>query len=66
VQIASRTLRDQVQPVFIFNIETEQNNEHKSNVLQMDFTNLKHLQTELEGALDELKTAYSRRIGRNL
>lgn len=34
--------------------------------LQTDYTNLKRMQTELETALDELKTAYARRIARNL
>jgi hypothetical protein len=40
--------------------------ERKVEQLQTDFTNLRQLQKELEVAADELKTAYARRIARNL
>lgn len=38
----------------------------KTEYLQIDYANLKHLTRELESALKETKSAYARRIARNI
>lgn len=43
VQVASRNYRSLVNPTFILNLETEINGEKSNQLLQTDYTNLKHL-----------------------
>mmetsp|Transcript_11456 Transcript_11456/g.14158 ORF Transcript_11456/g.14158 Transcript_11456/m.14158 type:complete len:97 (-) Transcript_11456:25-315(-) len=65
VQVASRTLNKQVEPIFTIKLETLEP-EHKVRYLQTDIVNLKHIVAELERALQELKSAHCRRIIRNV
>mmetsp|Transcript_2477 Transcript_2477/g.3265 ORF Transcript_2477/g.3265 Transcript_2477/m.3265 type:complete len:200 (-) Transcript_2477:15-614(-) len=66
IQLASRCLRGQVEPVFTLQLDTISNGEQQSQYLQTDYVNLKHLCEELEIALKELKSPYCRRIMRNI
>jgi hypothetical protein len=66
VQIASRNSRSLVNPTFILQLETEKDGEKSSQILQTDYTNLKHLCHELETALDTYKQTYARRVARNI
>jgi len=67
IEIASRSLRRQVNPTYLFKLETE-NGKGESEVqfLQTDVINLKHLVSELENALNESRSGYVRRISRNV
>jgi len=64
IKLASRCMHDQVQPTFIFKLDTLEQNETKSQYLQADFTNLKHLHEQLSDALSEMQATYARRIRR--
>jgi len=66
IQVASRSLRSQLNPVFILKLDTLESGETKSRVLQSDFINLKHVADELDQALAEMRTAHVRRLARNL
>jgi len=66
VQLASRSLRGQMNPVFLLKLDTISNNEPTTQMLQTDYANLKHMTEELESALKEMKSAYCRRILRNI
>eukprot|EP01125_Pyxidicula_operculata_P001828 TRINITY_DN11689_c0_g1_i1.p1 TRINITY_DN11689_c0_g1~~TRINITY_DN11689_c0_g1_i1.p1 ORF type:complete len:202 (+),score=39.33 TRINITY_DN11689_c0_g1_i1:26-631(+) len=67
VELASRTSRKKLNPVFIFQIETTDSNGVKQiKTLQADFANLKHLTSEMESALDTVKQVYARRVARNV
>lgn len=66
VQLASRTLRRQVNPVFLLKLDVQDGSAIKSHILQTDPANLIHLTEQLEAALSEMKTAYVRRIVRNI
>lgn len=52
--------------LFVFQLNKIFFLERKSVYLQTDYTNLKHLCSELEAALEELKAPYVRRVERNL
>jgi len=65
VQIGSRSLRHQTEPVFLLKLETL-NPTPTSQFLQTDFVNLKNLSFELDLALSEMKNAHCRRIMRNI
>jgi len=66
VQLASRCARGQLNPIFLLRLDTVTDTELKSTFLQTDYSNLKHLCEELEIALKEMKSAYCRRILRNI
>jgi len=66
IQLASRCLRNQINPVFIVRLDTNENGKSNSQYLQTDYINLKNLTDELERALKESKSAYTRRIIRNV
>ncbi|XP_065178026.1 COMM domain-containing protein 2-like [Sycon ciliatum] len=66
VQVASRTLRHQVQPSVVLKLHTTEEGETKAQVLETDATNLAHLASSLEGALNEMKGQHCRRILRNI
>eukprot|EP00824_Muranothrix_gubernata_P026291 TRINITY_DN909_c0_g1_i1.p3 TRINITY_DN909_c0_g1~~TRINITY_DN909_c0_g1_i1.p3 ORF type:complete len:120 (+),score=19.82 TRINITY_DN909_c0_g1_i1:300-659(+) len=65
VQLASRCLRQQAQPRFVLKLGTD-GTAPQSFLLQADVANLRHLGTELEDALKELRKAHARRIMRNI
>jgi len=68
VQLASRSLRSQINPVFILKLETTSHSSEdvQTQYMETDFNNLRHLTNELELALQELKSAHARRIMRNI
>ena len=67
IEIASRSLRGQINPIYLLKMETEgSDGEVQSNLLQTDVVNLKHIVQELENALSESKSGYARRIMRNV
>ncbi|KAL4219941.1 COMM domain-containing protein 2 [Mactra antiquata] len=66
VELASRSLRHQVTPTVTMKLHTEENGTTSTQVLQTDPTNLVHLTSVLEEALQEIKSPYCRRIVRNI
>lgn len=66
VQVSSRSLRRQVQPVFLMKLHTEAHGKKKVKLLETDPVNLIHMTQTLEAALDELKSGHCRRIMRNI
>ncbi|XP_015755663.1 PREDICTED: COMM domain-containing protein 2-like [Acropora digitifera] len=66
VELASRSLRHQTNPVIIMKLHTKEGDKNTADILQTDPVNLIHLTTELENAMQEMKTAYCRRIVRNI
>ncbi|PRP79153.1 COMM domain-containing protein 2 isoform 2 [Planoprotostelium fungivorum] len=66
VQLSSRSLRNQVTPLFTLCFNIEDNGETKKYYVESDYTNLKHLADELDNALRETKSTHSRRIMRNI
>jgi len=67
VLLASRALRNQVKPVFLLKLDTR--TDHgivTSRYLEADPTDLRHIATELDSALNELKAAHVRRVLRNV
>jgi hypothetical protein len=66
IELASRSLHKQAKPVFVMKLNTIQNGDVKSQHLQTDYTNLKHIREELEAALEELNEPYVKRVERNV
>ncbi|KAL1022873.1 hypothetical protein UPYG_G00033570 [Umbra pygmaea] len=66
VQVASRSLRQQVKPTVSMKLHLENRGVKSAKVLQTDPATLMHLIQELEKALAELKTTHCRRILRNI
>ncbi|NXC41546.1 COMD2 protein, partial [Penelope pileata] len=66
VQLASRSLRQQIKPAVTIKLHLNQNEELTSQVLQTDPSTLLHLIQQLEQALGEMKTNHCRRIARNM
>ncbi|XP_041912210.1 COMM domain-containing protein 2 [Alosa sapidissima] len=66
VQLASRTLRQQVKPTVTLKLHLDNSGKQSARVLQTDPATLLHLITELERALAEAKTNHCRRIMRNI
>eukprot|EP01117_Protostelium_nocturnum_P016808 TRINITY_DN6729_c0_g1_i1.p1 TRINITY_DN6729_c0_g1~~TRINITY_DN6729_c0_g1_i1.p1 ORF type:complete len:200 (-),score=32.85 TRINITY_DN6729_c0_g1_i1:60-659(-) len=66
VQLSSRSLRNQTEPLFTLCLTIEDGKESKKHYLESDYTNLKHLSEELENALRESKSTHARRIMRNI
>ena len=66
VLLASRSLRNQVKPVFLLQLDTKDGDRITSQFLEADPTDLRHITAELEVALAEMKAANVRRVLRNV
>ncbi|KAF5914587.1 hypothetical protein HPG69_007973 [Diceros bicornis minor] len=66
VQLASRSLRQQMKPSVTMKLHLNQNGDHTTKVLQTDPATLLHLVQQLEQALEEMKTNHCRRVVRNI
>uniref|UniRef100_H0ZMD9 COMM domain containing 2 n=1 Tax=Taeniopygia guttata TaxID=59729 RepID=H0ZMD9_TAEGU len=66
VQLASRSLRQQIKPVVTMKLHLNQNEDQTAQVLQTDPATLLHLIQQLEQALGEMKMNHCRRIVRNM
>ncbi|XP_074690566.1 COMM domain-containing protein 2 isoform X1 [Strix aluco] len=66
VQLASRSLRQQIEPTVTIKLHLNQNEDQSAQVLQTDPSTLLHLIGQLEQALGEMKTNHCRRIVRNM
>ncbi|KAF7243213.1 COMM domain-containing protein 2 [Varanus komodoensis] len=66
VQLASRSLRQQIKPAVILKLHLNQNGNQTTKILQTDPATLLHLIQQLEQALGEMKTNHCRRIVRNI
>ncbi|XP_025920946.1 COMM domain-containing protein 2-like [Apteryx rowi] len=66
VQLASRSLRQQIKPAVTIKLHLNQNGDQTAQVLQTDPSTLLHLIQQLEQALGEMKTNHCRRIVRNM
>lgn len=66
VQLASRTLRQQVKPTVTLKLHLDKAGTQSARVLQTDPATLQHLIREMERALAEAKTNHCRRIMRNI
>ncbi|NXC22623.1 COMD2 protein, partial [Corythaeola cristata] len=66
VQLASRSLRQQIKPAVTLKLHLNQNEDQTAQVLQTDPSTLLHLIQQLEQALGEMKTNHCRRIVRNM
>lgn len=66
VELASRSLQHQTNPVIIMRLHTKRGEKKSADILQTDPVNLIHLTSELENAMQEMKTAHCRRIVRNI
>ncbi|XP_005393060.1 PREDICTED: COMM domain-containing protein 2 isoform X3 [Chinchilla lanigera] len=66
VQLASRSLRQQIKPAVTFKLHLNHNGDHSTKVLQTDPATLLHLVQQLEQALEEMKTNHCRRVVRNI
>ena len=66
IVLASRTLRHQVSPVILLKFHFQKDNESVTTLLQTDPVNLLHITKILEEALNEMKSASSRRMLRYL
>eukprot|EP00164_Ancoracysta_twista_P003480 GFYU01004642.1.p1 GENE.GFYU01004642.1~~GFYU01004642.1.p1 ORF type:complete len:207 (-),score=41.24 GFYU01004642.1:31-651(-) len=65
IDIASRSLRSQVEPRFLLNLQTEDGDgAQQSELLQADYQSLRNVCSELETALAELKVTHTRRVTR--
>jgi len=65
VQLASRTLRNQINPILTVKLTTL-HPEEKVQYFQIDYLNLRQLVSELEVALKEVRSGHCRRIVRNV
>ncbi|XP_069474472.1 COMM domain-containing protein 2 [Ambystoma mexicanum] len=66
VQLASRSLRQQIKPTVTLKLHLQENGDSCTKVLQTDPATLLHLIQQLEQALGEMKTNHCRRIVRNM
>nr|XP_023476862.1 COMM domain-containing protein 2 isoform X3 [Equus caballus] len=66
VQLASRSLRQQIKPSVTIKLRLNQNGAHTTQVLQTDPATLVRLVQQLEQALEEMKTNHCRRVVRNV
>ncbi|KAM9357761.1 COMM domain-containing protein 2 [Symphorus nematophorus] len=66
VQLASRSVRQQVVPTLTMHLLLTRGSDSSSRVLQTDPSTLLHLISTLEAALAAMKTSHSRRILRNI
>ncbi|NWI20280.1 COMD2 protein, partial [Crypturellus soui] len=66
VQLASRSLRQQIKPVVTLKLHLSGNGHQTAQVLQTDPSTLLHLIRQLEQALGEMKSSHCRRVVRNM
>jgi len=67
LQIASRTQYQQFKPEFLLELTTvDGDDKTQKQFLQADYSNLKHLCTELENALKEAQSGHTRRVVRSI
>ncbi|NXM70376.1 COMD2 protein, partial [Serilophus lunatus] len=66
VQLASRSLRQQIKPAVTMKLYLNQNEGQTAQVLQTDPATLLHLIQQLEQALGQMKTNHCRRIVRHM
>jgi len=66
VQLASRCVYNRVDPVFLFELETTEENGKGSNRLlfESDFANVQHLRKQLQSALEETRQMHYRSVSR--
>ncbi|NXD14546.1 COMD2 protein, partial [Nothocercus nigrocapillus] len=66
VQLASRSLRQQIKPFVTLKLHLSESGDQTAQVLQTDPSTLLHLIQQLEQALGEMKSNHCRRIVRNM
>jgi len=68
IQLASRSSRNLLSPLFLIHLKTTVGDSDQENVatLQTDYANLKHITKELETALDTMKQVFATRVSRNV
>ncbi|EDM14884.1 COMM domain containing 2 (predicted), isoform CRA_b [Rattus norvegicus] len=66
VQLASRSLRQQMKPAVTIKLHLDQSGDHSTHCLQTDPATLLHLVQQLEQALEEMKTNHCRRVVRSI
>ncbi|XP_051259364.1 COMM domain-containing protein 2 [Dicentrarchus labrax] len=66
VQLASRSVRQQINPMVTMRLLLKRGRDSSSRVLQTDPSTLLHLISTLEAALATMKTSHARRILRNI
>lgn len=69
VKLASRAIKDIIEPEIILKLDLKNNNNDNtttSKLLKTDIVNLVHLTNSLDDALNEIKTNYCRRVFRNV
>ncbi|KAM4814876.1 COMM domain-containing protein 2-like [Thomomys bottae] len=66
VQLASRSLRQQIKPSVTLKLHLDQSGGHSTRVVQTDPATLLHLVQQLEQALAEMKNSHCRRVVRNI
>ncbi|XP_020011930.1 COMM domain-containing protein 2 [Castor canadensis] len=66
VQLASRSLRQQIKPAVTMKLHLNQNGGQSTSVLQTDPATLLHLAQQLEQALEEMRTSHCRRVVRSV
>ncbi|ETE63396.1 COMM domain-containing protein 2 [Ophiophagus hannah] len=66
VQLASRSLRQQIKPAVTLKLHLNENENQTTKILQTDPATLLHLIQQMEQALGEMKTSHCRRIVRNI
>ena len=68
VEVASRTRYNETKPSFLLELGTQNGDggQVEKTLLEADYANLKHVQNELENALQELKSTHALRVARYL
>ena len=68
VEVASRTRYNEAKPSFLLELGTQNGDggQVEKTLLEADYANLKHVQNELENALQELKSTHALRVARYL
>jgi COMM domain containing 2 len=66
VKLATRSLRNIVEPEIVLKLDLELDKQLESHVLQTDPLNLRHLADSLDEALNEIRTNYCRRVFKNI
>lgn len=68
IKTATRSLAKCIEPEIILklNLSNGPSNDSDSHILQTDVVNLVHLTNSLEGALNEIKTNYCRKVFRSI
>ena len=68
VEVARRTRHNEAKPSFLIELGTKRDHitGTEKTLLQADYANMKHVQNELENALQELKSTHALRVARYL